>query len=329
MRNIELDVHPETPEEKEIETYLTILHTSPEMKSFMDKMQNYANDHNIFKYKSRIKDIHSAIRTYRINHKSLSEVSDYIGFTFIVNTEDDIQPIVEYLHTQLSNANDINFLAEDSVYSPLTWMKWVPPLTYNLFAKEPLIPNVKPVPIEIRICSKEGFVAEQSAYYSVHKNGHTGLELNVKQNLKDVTQHLAYKLAIIGNRNLSEKEMKQEIRKLHELLNSQRVFLLSNWKLIEEAIIDCGMLIYKIQNDKSISADDQTLSKEDMLKIEDEIKKIFWNHFEKVNEEDYFSMNPDGTYKADLGKAFLNTSKFMQSIPYQNIKEKALKKTTY
>lgn len=324
MRNIDLDVQAETEEEKAIASYLTQLHTSVEVKSFMDKMQNYAKKHNIFKYKARIKDINSAIRTYRINHKSLSEVSDYIGFTFIVNTEDEIQPIVEYLHSQLSNVNDIDFLAEDSVYSPLTWMKWVPPLTYNLFAKEELIPNIKPVPIEIRICSKEGFIAEQSAYYSVHKNDHTGLEIKVKQNLKDVTQHLSYKLAIIANRNLSENKMNQEIRELHQILNSQRAFLLSNWKLIREAIIDCGMLIYKIQNDKSISNDESNLSKEDILKIEDEIKKIFWDHFEKVNEEDYFSMNPDGTYKADLGKLFFDTSTFMQSISYQSIKSKAL-----
>ena len=324
MRNMDLDVQAETEEEKAIASYLTQLHTSAEVKSFMDEMQNYAEKHNIFKYKARIKDVKSAIRTYRINHKSLSDVSDYIGFTFIVNIEAEIQPIVEYLHTQLSNANDINFLAEDSVYSPLTWMKWVPPLTYNLFAKEELIPNIEPVPIEIRICSKEGFVAEQSAYYSVHKNDHTGLEIKVKQNLKDVTQHLTYKLAIIGNRNLSENEMKQEIRELHQILNSQRVFLLSNWKLIKEAIIDCGMLIYKIQNDKSISNDESNLSKEDILKIEDEIKKIFWDHFEKVNEEDYFSMNPDGTYKADLGKSFFNTSTFMQSISYPSIKLRTL-----
>ncbi len=287
-------------------------------------MQNYAKKHNIFKYKARIKDVKSAIRTYRINHKSLSDVSDYMGFTFIVNTEAEVQPIVEYLHTQLSKVNDIDFLAEDSVYSPLTWMKWVPPLTYNLFAKEELIPNIEPIPIEIRICSKEGFVAEQSAYYSVHKNDHTGLEIKVKQNLKDVTQHLTYKLAIIANRNLSENEMNQKIRELHQILNSQRAFLLSNWKLIKEAIIDCGMLIYKIQNDKFISTDESNLSKEEILKIEDEIKKIFWDHFEKVNEEDYFSMNPDGTYKVDLGKSFFDTSTFMQSISYQSVKSRVL-----
>ena len=55
MRNIELDVHPETPEEKEIETYLTILHTSPEMKSFMDKMQNYAKSTTYLNIKQELK----------------------------------------------------------------------------------------------------------------------------------------------------------------------------------------------------------------------------------------------------------------------------------
>ena len=54
------------------------------------------------------------------------------------------------------------------------------------------------------------------------------------------------------------------------------------------------------------------------------LKKIFWDHFEKVNEEDYFSMNPDGTYKADLGKSFFDTSTFMQSISYQSVKSRVL-----
>lgn len=325
MRNMDLNVHAETEEEKAIESYLTLLHNSKEVKSFMDEMGTYAREHNIFKYRARIKDIRSAIRTYRINHKSLSEVSDYMGVTFMVNTEDEIWPIVEYLHKKLSNVNDIDLVAEDMVYSPLIWIKWVPPLTFNLFAMEELIPGEKPVPIEIRVCSKEGFISEQAAYYSLHKNDHTGLEPKVKQNLKDITQHLMYKLAMIGNRNLSEDEMNNQIRELHQLLNSQRVFLLSNWSLIEEAIIDCGMLIYKIQNDKLISIDELSLSKEDMLKIEDVTKEVFWDNFEKVQKEDYFAMNPDGSYKADLGKAFFKTSTFMKSIPYESIKSRVLK----
>ncbi len=325
MHNMNLNVQVETKEEKEIETYLTLLHNSSEVKAFMNEMKNYAKEQNVFKYRARIKDVKSAIRTYRINHKPLSEVSDYMGLTFMVDTEEKIKPIVDYLHKRLSNVNDIDLVAEDMAYSPLIWIKWLPPLTYNLFAKEELILGEKPVPIEIRICSKEGFVSEQAAYYSLHKNDYTGLELKVKQNLKDIAQHLTYKLAMIGNRDLSQDEMNIEMRKLHQILNSQRVFLLSNWNLIEEAIIDCGMLIYKIQNDKLVSDDEINSSKEDMLKIEDEIKKVFWDNFEKVPKENYFEMTPDGKYKADLGKAFFNASTFMKSISYEDIRKKALK----
>lgn len=325
MRNMDLNVQAETEEEKAIESYLTLLHNSDEIKSFMDEMENYAKENKVFKYRARIKDIRSAIRTYRINHKDLSEVSDYMGITFMVDTEEEIQHIVDYLHNKLSNVNDIDLVAEDMVYSPLVWIKWVPPLTYNLFAMEELIPGEKPVPIEIRVCSKEGFISEQAAYYSLHKNDHTGLELKVKQNLKDIAQHLTYKLAMIGNRKLSEDEINNEIRGLHQLLNSQRVFLLSNWSLIEEAIIDCGMLIYKIQNDELVSIDEVNLSKEDILKIEGAIKEVFYDNFEKVQKEDYFAMDRDGRYKADLGKSFLKTSTFMQSVPYESIKSKVVK----
>ena len=80
---------------------------------------------------------------------------------------------------------------------------------------------------------------------------------------------------------------------------------------------------FKIQNDKLVSEDEESLSKEDMLKIEDIIKKVFWDNFEKVPKENYFEMTPDGKYKADLGKTFFNASTFIKQISYEDIKERA------
>lgn len=43
MRNMDLDVQAETEEEKAIASYLTQLHTSAEVKSFMDEMGTSSN----------------------------------------------------------------------------------------------------------------------------------------------------------------------------------------------------------------------------------------------------------------------------------------------
>ena len=60
----------------------------------------------------------------------------------------------------------------------------MPPLGYNILAKEKLIPNEMEVPIEIRVCSKEAYISEQSAYYSVQKNDTTNLPMETKNNLR-------------------------------------------------------------------------------------------------------------------------------------------------
>lgn len=65
----------------------------------------------------------------------------------------------------MPNADYVDFLAEKMIYSSLVYTKWVPSLSYNILAKEQLIPNEREIPIEIRVCSKEAYIVNK-----VHKS---------------------------------------------------------------------------------------------------------------------------------------------------------------
>ena len=167
---MDLNVEAEDEEEKKIEAFLGLLHNSSEVQQFLNTMREEATRRKVFKYRDRIKDVKSAIRTYRINHKKLEDAHDYIGISFITDNEKEIYPIVDYLKEKLPNSDFVDFVSEEMIYSPLVYIKWVPPLGYNILSKVTLIPNQREIPVEIRVCSKEAYISEQAAYYSVQKN---------------------------------------------------------------------------------------------------------------------------------------------------------------
>lgn len=80
-----LNVVAEDEEEKKIENFLNKLHKSNEVQDFLNSMREEAERRKTYKYRDRIKNVNSAIRTYRINKKKLEDVHDYIGISFITN----------------------------------------------------------------------------------------------------------------------------------------------------------------------------------------------------------------------------------------------------
>ena len=278
-----LDVVAETEEEKKIEEFLEMLHTSKEVQEFLTSMREEAKNRKVFKYRERIKDVNSAIRTHRINKKKLDEVHDYVGISFITNNEKEIYPIINYLKERLPNAEYIDFVDEEYIYSPLVYIKWVPPLGYNVFAKEPLIPNEREVPIEIRVCSKEGYISEQSAYYSVQKNDMTNMPIEEKQSLRNIVQHITYKLALLVTRSLTEDERKKHIEELNNIINKNREFLEKHIDLCKDAILDLGRLVYKCEHDSEITEDEKNLSKGEHDDIDEQLK-IKFNEILKKEE---------------------------------------------
>ncbi len=275
-----LNVVAETDEEKRIEAFLNLLHKSEEIKNFLNLMEEEAKKRDVFKIRCRVKNVDSAIRTHRINKKGLDEVRDYVGISFITKDEKSIYPIIEFLKTKLLNGDYVDFVAEEMIYSPLVYTKWVPPLGYNILAKEKLIPNEMEVPIEIRVCSKEAYISEQSAYYSVQKNDTTNLPMETKNNLRNLVQHITYKLALLNTRELSEEEKKQHENELMDIIEKNKEFLEENNLLVKDAVLDFGKLVYKCEKDKEIS--EINLSSQYTEKIDDEIKNTFENFLDET-----------------------------------------------
>lgn len=276
-----LNVVAETDEEKRIEAFLNLLHKSEEIKNFLNLMEEEAKKRDVFKFRCRVKNVDSAIRTHRINKKGLDEVRDYVGISFITKDEKSIYPIIEFLKTKLPNGDYVDFVAEEMIYSPLVYTKWVPPLGYNILAKEKLIPNEMEVPIEIRVCSKEAYISEQSAYYSVQKNDTTNLPMKTKNNLRNLVQHITYKLALLNTRELSSEEREQHEKELMDIIEKNKEFLKENNLLVKDAVLDFGKLVYKCEKDKEISK--IILSSQCIEKIDDEIKNTFENFLDKTD----------------------------------------------
>lgn len=277
-----LDVVAENEEERKIENFINMLHESKEVQEFLKTMEEEAKSRNVFKYRARIKNQASAIRTYRINQKNLDNAHDYIGITFITNTEEEIYPIIDYIKKLMPNADYVDFVAEETIYSPLVYIKWVPPLGYNVLAKEKLIPNQKAVPIEIRVCSKQGFISEQAAYYSVKKNDTIKLPLEQINHLRDLVQHITYKLALLNTRDLTAIEREKHERELNKLLTDNKEFLQANQEPYKDAILDLGRLIYECEHDEIVE-EKRAMSNDNTNDAEDDLKEKFGELFETSN----------------------------------------------
>ncbi len=277
-----LDVVAENEEERKIEKFINMLHASKEVQEFLQTMDEEAKRRNVFKYRARIKNPASAIRTYRINKKNLDNAHDYIGITFITNTEEEIYPIIDYIKKLMPDADYVDFVAEETIYSPLVYIKWVPPLGYNVLAKEKLIPNQKAVPIEIRVCSKQGFISEQAAYYSVKKNDTIKLPLEQINHLRDLVQHITYKLALLNTRALTEEEREKHERDLNKLLTENKEFLQANQEPYKDAILDLGRLIYECEHDEIVE-EKRAMSNDSTNDAEDDLKEKFGELFDTSN----------------------------------------------
>lgn len=278
-----LNVVAETEEEKKIEDFLNVLHKSEEVKMFLTSMEEEAKRRNVYKYRARIKNVNSAIRTHRINKKKLDEVRDYVGLTFMTYTEEEINPIINYLKERLPNAEFIDFVAEEYIYSPLVYIKWVPPLGHNVHANEPLIPGQMNVPIEIRVCSREAYISEQSAYYSVQKNDTIKMPIEEKNKLRNLVQHITYKFALLNMRELNKEEEKHTVE-LQNLINENKEFLIENNDLCLDAILDFGRLIYRCEHEGEILEDEDGKSQEYIDKTDELLKKKFLELLKEQSE---------------------------------------------
>ena len=108
----------------------------------------------------------------------------------------------------------------------------------------------------------------------------TNLPMETKNNLRNLVQHITYKLALLNTRELSEEEKKQHENELMDIIEKNKEFLEENNLLVKDAVLDFGKLVYKCEKDKEIS--EINLSSQYTEKIDDEIKNTFENFLDET-----------------------------------------------
>ncbi len=113
-----LDVVAENEEERKIEKFINMLHASKEVQEFLQTMDEEAKRRNVFKYRARIKIQLQQLEHIELTKKNLDNAHDYIGITFITNTEEEIYPIIDYIKKAYARCRLCRFCCRgDNIFS--------------------------------------------------------------------------------------------------------------------------------------------------------------------------------------------------------------------
>lgn len=239
---------------EQIKDVLTKLYENPDLVGFINHMQSAINGFQIEKFIPRVKTIESAQRTARVkSFKSIEDANDYIGVSFVVRDENQIYDIAQRLKQVYPNSGSIDFLAEENVYSPLCYIKKVPPLSYNIITREK-VGTQENVPVEIRICTKEAHLSNQAVHDTVYKNDNLEIPFDEKIKLLCLSQHIVYKLGLLGmRRNLSETQRQKHEDELRLVLDNNKAFLAKHAKAFESVIVEYGMSAYEYEHSEEFA----------------------------------------------------------------------------
>lgn len=292
MRNkMRKDMIPETEEEKAIAEHLEALRNSDEVQNFSKKMQDIAQTNEVKRFRSRTKTTNSAIRTLRVRRAENLPVAqtDYCGYTFITEDETTIPEIVEQIKEILPNAEYLDFSKEDVLYSPIFKIKRCPPLAYSILAREKMEEQLE-CPIEIRVCTKEGFISEQAVYYTIYKNDELDIDWENKDKIRDISQHIMYKLALLDMRkDLSDEEKRRHTMELNKILENNRAYLARYNEIFESVIAEYGKSVYEFENFDRISNMNASLTEDQQDDAFDSMKNNYLTIFKSIQGLEFIS----------------------------------------
>ena len=249
------------------------INNSKDVKLFIKRIEGTINkDIKVFAY--RIKDFKSAIRTFRLTeYENIEKMYDLLGFLYVVENEIEINKLEKKLRKKI-NENNIavfnllkekeydskNLINNDTknktyieatldyfnklIYMPENFKLLLPPFTYNLIFKKKFKDLDFNVPIEIRIQTKEDFIALESYYYTVHKNDTISKEKKIPLiNISFRLLRRMTKLAFLSNDTEKEKlrieieqiikdnkEFIEENKEIFNLIFSENSKLINCWK---------------------------------------------------------------------------------------------------
>ena len=240
----------------QIQEMLTILYKNPDLEKFIIRLHRRISAVEIDRYIPRIKSIESAQMTAKVKEfKSLEDANDYVGVAIIVKNENSIYEIATKLQAMYPNCGSIDFLSEENVYSPLCYVKKVPPLSYNILTREK-IGEQSNVPVEIRICTRESYLSNQAIHDTIYKNYELDIPLEERIKLLCISQHVVYKLALL----YMGEELSAETRKIHKqelnrILKDHKSMIMKYEEVFLNVIMDYGMNLYEYEHLKGIDGE--------------------------------------------------------------------------
>ena len=88
--------------------------------------------------------------------------------------------------------------------------------------------------------------------------------------LRDLVQHITYKLALLNTRALTDEEREKHERDLNKLLTENKEFLQANQEPYKDAILDLGRLIYECEHDEIVE-EKRAMSNDSTNDAEDDV----------------------------------------------------------
>ena len=245
----------ETPEEKKIEKLLEEARKSKEIIEFAEEIREELEGIEIPFYSYRVKKVHSAIRSFRIEKfEKLEDLHDLFGILAVVEEEEDIPEVARRIRNKLQDYQEYDLLTEKD------WMEQkearkkekfeevaegypkiladlkrimahtenlervLPPLSYVIVSHIPM--GDKMLPVEIRIQSKAGFHIIESSYFTLYKNDE--LDPKTKGHLLFVTQQLLSRKERLDTKKLTQQEKNKLFYEMGELYQNNFYILYHN-----------------------------------------------------------------------------------------------------
>lgn len=243
---------PENEFEEYVVSLIEFLNSSNHVTEFFSQLNSLIKQKNKVHFVSRIKSPSSALRTIRIKQfKSLSDANDYIGVSFLTETEEELKDLIFGLEHMFPDAERVNLLDENILYTDPHGMRKVPPLCYNLLTRKNF-GEFKSVPIEIRVCTKEMFISLQPSYYEIYKNDTLAhIPTETKTYLKAVLHHIFHKISILLLRPLSKDQQNAITKEYKEIFLKNFEIISGHTQIVLDCVVELAQHISEYKTNKS------------------------------------------------------------------------------
>lgn len=213
-----LDMKPETEEEKALIQRIEKIESSEEVKAFICNIKSVTENLGAKDFSFRVKGKKSALRTFRIKGTSnIDDMTDLCGMRVITDCDEDSFGVAKKIKEMLQSdyMEEYNLIGTANRPSEIVEAKKnVRPLSLNILSQKRFSDIDEVVPIEIVIQDKCSFLAIESTYYSLYKNDEIDPDER-KKLLKCMNPIMMLRAQIdMGNRGQTSSSLEEEFNNL-------------------------------------------------------------------------------------------------------------------